>query len=116
MIELIVEDRCTACNLCVEVCPTNVFEAQVGGGPLIARPQDCQTCFLCELYCRADAIYVGPHATAPEPVDEAAIVASGLLGRYRRDSGWDEWAGRYPNEQWMMEHVFRRAAVGGGPR
>jgi NAD-dependent dihydropyrimidine dehydrogenase PreA subunit len=31
-----------------------------GDVPVIARPEDCQTCFMCELYCRADALYVGP--------------------------------------------------------
>jgi hypothetical protein len=30
-------------------------------------------------------------------------------GNFRRDSGWDEWQGRYPNEHWLMEGVFRRA-------
>jgi hypothetical protein len=37
------------------------------------------------------------------------IVASGCLGQYRKHSGWDEWAGRFPNSQWLMELVFRRA-------
>ena len=110
MIEFIDTERCIGCNRCVEVCPTNVLEARAQATPAIARQSDCQTCFMCELYCRADAIYVGPNADRSEPVDAAAIVRSGLLGQYRRDSGWDEWAGLYPNEQWRMETVFRRAA------
>jgi hypothetical protein len=36
-------------------------------------------------------------------------VASGRLGQYRKHSGWDEWSDRFPNEQWLMEAVFRRA-------
>lgn len=110
MIELVITERCTACNACVAVCPTNVFDAAEAGPPVIARQADCQTCFMCELYCRTDALYVAPDCERPTPVDPAALLASGLLGQYRRDSGWDEWADRYPNEQWLMETVFRRAA------
>lgn len=110
MIEFIVAERCTACDRCVEVCPSNVFEPMEAGPPVIARQDDCQTCFMCELYCTADALYVGPNADHAEPADPAAVIASGLLGQYRRDSGWDEWQDHYPNEQWLMETVFRRAA------
>jgi hypothetical protein len=64
---------------------------------------------MCELYCKADALYVAPDCDRPAPIDAAAILASNLLGQFRRDSGWDEWQGRYPNEHWMMDGVFRRA-------
>jgi NAD-dependent dihydropyrimidine dehydrogenase PreA subunit len=112
MIELVVTDRCTGCNACVKVCPTNVFDPG-DRLPVIARPEDCQTCFMCELYCQADALYVGPDCERQHPADEAAIVASGLLGQFRRESGWDEWADdpRYANEHWRMELVFQRAAA-----
>lgn len=111
MIQLIVEDRCVGCNACVEVCPTNVLEAAANGAPLIARQDDCQTCFMCELYCPADAIFVDPDCDAPAPVDEASVVVSGLLGQYRRDSGWGEWAAdpRYANAHWRMDGIFARA-------
>lgn len=111
MIELVVADRCTRCNTCVSVCPMNVLEAVSDAPPRIARQDDCQTCFMCELYCEADAIYVAPDCENPTPVEEAAIVASGLLGEFRRHHGWHEWAGdpRYPNEHWRMEGVFLRA-------
>ena len=49
MIELISEERCTSCDICVRVCPVNVFEARDGEPPVIARQQDCQTCYMCEL-------------------------------------------------------------------
>jgi NAD-dependent dihydropyrimidine dehydrogenase PreA subunit len=109
MIELVIAERCAGCNACVEACPTNVFDAGPGGVPVIARQEDCQTCFMCELYCQGDAIYVGPDCEKPVPVDKDAMLASGLLGEFRRNHGWGEWAGRYPNEHWRMESVFLRA-------
>ncbi|MBB4370353.1 NAD-dependent dihydropyrimidine dehydrogenase PreA subunit [Bradyrhizobium sp. cir1] len=109
MIELIVADRCTDCGTCIEVCPANVLDAGQGGLPILARVEDCQTCFMCELYCQADAIYVAPDCDRRVTVDETEVVASGHLGQYRKHSGWDEWAEHYPNEQWLMETVFRRA-------
>ncbi len=110
MIELIVDDRCTRCNLCVTVCPTDVLTPVAQGKPAIARQEDCQTCFLCELYCQADAIYVAPEIDRPVAVEEGAIVASGLLGQHRRNAGWDEWAGdpNYSNEFWRMGELFAR--------
>lgn len=110
MIELVIEDRCTGCNACVAACPSNVFDRAEGGPPVIARQADCQTCFMCELYCRSDALYVHPDSVHARPVTVAEAIASGTLGQYRRHSGWDEWEGLYPNEQWRMELVFRRAA------
>ncbi|RWL17913.1 MAG: ferredoxin family protein [Mesorhizobium sp.] len=111
MIELVIAERCTGCNACVEICPTNVLEAISADVPRIARQEDCQTCFMCELYCRADAIYVAPDCENPTPVDKKAILTSSLLGEFRRNHGWDEWADdpRYPNEHWRMESVFLRA-------
>jgi NAD-dependent dihydropyrimidine dehydrogenase PreA subunit len=111
MIELVVKDRCTACGQCVKVCPTNVFDISEGR-PVIARQDDCQTCFMCELYCAADALYVAPDAERATPVNEAEIVASGLLGEYRRDSGWDEWHALHPNLFWRQGELFGRARGG----
>jgi NAD-dependent dihydropyrimidine dehydrogenase PreA subunit len=109
VIELILSDRCTNCGACVEVCPANVINPSASGPPTLARVEDCQTCFMCELYCRADAIYVAPDCDRRVEVNPAEIVASGCLGQYRKHSGWDEWAEQFPNNQWLMETVFRRA-------
>ena len=89
MIEVVDAERCTSCDICVNVCPTNVFD-KTGGIPAIARQDDCQTCFLCELYCPADALYVSPLADAHETVDEDRLAASDLLGSFRRNMGWHE--------------------------
>jgi len=81
-----------------------VLEPGPDGIPVGARVEHCQTCFMCELYCKEDAIYVGPDRDKREPVNEAEIVASGLLGQFRRDSGWDEWAEHpeYDNQIWKL--------------
>ena len=111
MIELLIKERCTQCNTCVTVCPMNVFEAVPGGAPSIARRADCQTCYMCELYCRADALYVASDCEQREQVNESELLASGLLGQIRRHHGWDEWSqdARYKNQHWYMAEVFRRA-------
>lgn len=88
MIEVISPTRCTACNICVRVCPANVFDIVVDEAPVIARQDDCQTCFLCEVYCPEDALYVAPHADGPTGVTEEEVVARGLLGSYARTLGW----------------------------
>ncbi|MCX4142369.1 MULTISPECIES: 4Fe-4S dicluster domain-containing protein [Paraburkholderia] len=88
MIEILSESRCTGCNICVRACPTNVFEAVEGGIPRIARQDDCQTCFMCELYCPADALFVAPQADASVMVDEARLPHGVRLGSYREALGW----------------------------
>jgi NAD-dependent dihydropyrimidine dehydrogenase PreA subunit len=88
MIELISRERCIKCDACIAACPDDVFEPEPGEIPVIARLDDCQTCFLCELYCPTDALYVSPLKDDREYVDEAALIASGLMGGYRRALGW----------------------------
>jgi len=92
MIEIVDADRCIACDRCIEVCPTRVFDRGTDGIPVIARHDSCQTCFQCEAYCPTDALFVAPSATkapADSPYrDGKTLAASGLLGAYRRDLGW----------------------------
>jgi NAD-dependent dihydropyrimidine dehydrogenase PreA subunit len=109
MIELVLSDRCTGCGTCVTVCPTNVFDLDDDGRARIARLEDCQTCFMCELYCEADALYVGPDCNGARTIDTAT--ARLFAGQFRRESGWHEWAGdpRYANEHWRMDEIFARA-------
>ncbi|MGE5657461.1 MAG: 4Fe-4S binding protein [Actinomycetota bacterium] len=88
MIELVSESRCIQCNLCVSVCPTNVFDSVPNASPKIARQSDCQTCFMCELYCPVDALYVAPDVEPLASVDEKTLAEAGLLGSYRKNIGW----------------------------
>ncbi|MFT4044131.1 MAG: ferredoxin family protein [Gordonia sp. (in: high G+C Gram-positive bacteria)] len=92
MIEVLSISRCTECDVCVRICPMNVFDAVDGAPPVIARQSDCQTCFQCEAYCPADALFVAPSRT-PEPADsplrdESHLAEHDLLGLYRERVGW----------------------------
>lgn len=88
MIELVSQSRCIGCSICVEVCPTNVFDQAPGEAPVIARQEDCQTCFLCEAYCPVDALFVAAEAHQHVEVNEQELIEKGLLGAYRRNLGW----------------------------
>lgn len=88
MIELVSESRCIKCNICVNVCPTNVFDRVVDAPPAIARQSDCQTCYMCELYCPVDALYVAPESDLQTTVNETELANKGLLGSYRENVGW----------------------------
>jgi NAD-dependent dihydropyrimidine dehydrogenase PreA subunit len=88
MIELVSTSRCISCNICVKVCPTNVFDARDNAAPVIARQSDCQTCFLCEAYCPVDALFVSPDAHRHVEVSEEQLAERGDLGSYRRALGW----------------------------
>jgi NAD-dependent dihydropyrimidine dehydrogenase PreA subunit len=113
MIEVISDGRCIDCGICVDVCPTSVFDAAADGHPVIARQSDCQTCFLCEAYCPADALFVAPLA-GPAPAgsplaDEAALEAGNRFGEYRRWLGWGH--GRTPGSRRDQNHVFTTRAL-----
>ncbi|AIQ65613.1 NADH dehydrogenase subunit I [compost metagenome] len=100
MIEIVSAERCIGCNQCVSVCPTNVFDKGEAGVPVIARQSDCQTCFMCELYCPVDALYVAPDAEAATGVTEEQLSSGELLGGYRAKVGWGK--GRQP----VASHSF----------
>jgi NAD-dependent dihydropyrimidine dehydrogenase PreA subunit len=102
MIELISEERCIACNKCVQVCPMNVFSGVKGGLPVIARQADCQTCFMCELYCPVDALYVAPDAEQITLVSEEVVEAKGLFGSYRTASWVAQSADALPDQSFRL--------------
>jgi NAD-dependent dihydropyrimidine dehydrogenase PreA subunit len=101
MIELVSSSRCIRCDVCIRVCPTDVFERGADGVPEIVRQEDCQTCFMCEAWCPTDALFVAPPTVPLEsdsPLrDEDELVRRGLLGSYRKVLGWGP--GREPGAQ-----------------
>jgi len=108
MIELISASRCIGCDVCVNICPTNVFDSIPNTAPKIARQSDCQTCFMCELYCPVDALYVDPNPDRTVSVSETELIESKLLGSYRERVGWG--AGRQPQAKQdqtfqLLKHV-----------
>ncbi|EGI76587.1 4Fe-4S dicluster domain-containing protein [Hylemonella gracilis] len=106
MIEIIDAQRCTGCNICVQVCPTHVFEkapqGSKGSAPTIARQSDCQTCFMCELYCPEDALFVAPQADEAVDLPARAPQVQALLGSYRKAVGWTRSAEALPDTSYEL--------------
>jgi NAD-dependent dihydropyrimidine dehydrogenase PreA subunit len=108
VIEIVSRQRCVSCDICVKVCPMDVFDRGADGVPVIARQADCQTCFMCELYCPTDALFVAP-LSEPAPDgspyrNEDALAAAGALGAYRRVVGWGR--GRVPGSRSDTNYLF----------
>ncbi|GAA4235124.1 ferredoxin family protein [Actinomadura meridiana] len=106
MIEVVSADRCVKCDVCIKVCPTDVFDRGPDGLPVIARQSDCQTCFMCEAHCPTDALYVAPFAK-PAPTDSAHTNETALtnaFGAYRDVIGWGR--GRTPGSRNDANHIF----------
>jgi NAD-dependent dihydropyrimidine dehydrogenase PreA subunit len=92
MIEVVERSRCISYDLCIQVCPTRVFDRDGAGAPVIACPDSCQTCFQCEADCPADALFVAPLVAAvPNNSrfrDITELTTTGLLGGHWRELGW----------------------------
>lgn len=92
MIEIVDRDRCISCDVCIDICPTRVFDRSEDGYPVIARHDSCQTCFQCEAYCPTDALFVAPQTVTvanDSPLRDVDHVAeTKLLGSYRAEIGW----------------------------
>ena len=42
---------CKACNLCIALCPQQVFEPDRDGKPIQARKENCTQCTICWVHC-----------------------------------------------------------------
>ena len=58
-VEKIFEERCIGCGVCVQTCMCDVLRMKKGKA-VIVYPEDCMSCFLCELDCPRDAVFVIP--------------------------------------------------------
>jgi 2-oxoglutarate ferredoxin oxidoreductase subunit delta len=68
-------ELCKVCGICIELCPEHVFDRDRRGYPVIARPDDCTQCLLCELHCPDFAIAV--QRRVKKTADGAAEVEAG---------------------------------------
>ncbi len=53
---VVYRDWCKACGVCIEFCPKRVLDASSNGIPVVAHPEQCISCDLCELLCPDFAI------------------------------------------------------------
>ena len=49
---------CKNCGLCYGLCPKGVLAADKSGHPIVANPDACIACYLCEMLCPDMAITV----------------------------------------------------------
>src|SRR5579859_4653074 len=61
------DDRCTGCDACVAVCPTNVLDL-VENKSRVLRFQDCIQCEACMFACPTEALVMFPEGSAPPPL------------------------------------------------
>ncbi|MCF6290691.1 MAG: 4Fe-4S binding protein [Desulfobacterales bacterium] len=59
-------DWCKACGICIAFCPSQVFDADENGRPLVARPDACTGCRFCEQHCPDFAISITEPGAGPE--------------------------------------------------
>lgn len=52
------ENGCRACNLCVEICPTKVFDSDANEVPRAQRQKDCIGCTSCMYICPSRCLSV----------------------------------------------------------
>ncbi len=61
------DDRCTGCDACVAVCPTNVLDL-VANKSRVLRFQDCIQCEACMFACPTEALVMFPEGSIPPPL------------------------------------------------
>jgi len=61
------DDRCTGCDACVAVCPTNVLDL-VSNKSRVLRFEDCIQCEACMFACPTEALVMFPEGTVPPPL------------------------------------------------
>jgi putative YpdA family bacillithiol system oxidoreductase len=82
LVHSINDDRCTGCDACVSVCPTDVLEL-VTNKSRVVRFDDCIQCEQCALVCPTTALVMHPIGTTPPAyrvpdLDEYYQAAPGL--------------------------------------
>ena len=49
---------CKSCGICYSLCPHGVLEGDKAGHPIVAHPEKCVACYLCEILCPDMAVTV----------------------------------------------------------
>jgi len=129
------DDRCTGCDACVAVCPTNVLDL-VANKSRVLRFEDCIQCEACMFACPTEALVMFPEGSAPPPlkipeIDETfqtAVPGQYLIGEVAGKPLVKNAAnlgravvehalttGLYPGALGSSENVVDVAIVGSGP-
>jgi putative YpdA family bacillithiol system oxidoreductase len=116
------DDRCTGCDACVAVCPTNVLDL-VSNKSRVLRFQDCIQCEACMFACPTEALVMFPEGAVPPPlkvpeIDEnfqTAVPGQYLIGEVAGKPLVKNAAnlGRVVVEH-MLQTGMRPGALGGG--
>jgi thioredoxin reductase/ferredoxin len=69
------DDRCTGCDACVAVCPTNVLDL-VDNKSRVLRFHDCIQCEACMWACPTEALVMFPEGHEPPPLRVPELDAS----------------------------------------
>jgi thioredoxin reductase/ferredoxin len=72
LIHSINDDRCTGCDACVAVCPTNVLDL-VDNKSRVLRFQDCIQCEACMWACPTTALVMHPEGTEPPKLKQPEL-------------------------------------------
>ena len=67
LVHSINDDRCTGCDACVAVCPTNVLDL-VDNKSRVLRFEDCIQCEACMWACPTTALVMHLEGTEPPPL------------------------------------------------
>jgi 2-oxoglutarate ferredoxin oxidoreductase subunit delta len=85
-------ELCKACGVCIELCPEKVFDRDKLGQPVVARPDDCSRCLICELHCPDFAIEIRRRDRPPKGnAGGSALTREDLVAASRHAA--DEHAG-----------------------
>ena len=57
MVKIVVDQKCTGCETCVNTCPVMVYEIQ-DGKAVPVKVEECLDCRACEAQCPEGAIQV----------------------------------------------------------